>query len=41
MSNLGQFDVTKNGRFLIPVELLNRTSDPMTVVIDWPASLEK
>jgi len=35
------FDVSKDGRFLIPVQLEQAASAPMTVVVNWTASLKK
>jgi hypothetical protein len=35
------FDVSKDGRFLIPAGLEHSTSVPMTVAINWAARLKK
>jgi hypothetical protein len=35
------FDVGKDGRFLIPTRLEQGTSEPITVVVNWPAILKK
>ena len=35
------FDVSKDGRFLIPVQLEQSANAPMTVVLNWPAMLKK
>jgi hypothetical protein len=35
------FDVGKDGRFLIPIRSAQASSEPMTVVVNWPAILKK
>ena len=35
------FDVSKNGRFLIPTVVEQSANAPMTVVLNWPAMLKK
>jgi Tol biopolymer transport system component/predicted Ser/Thr protein kinase len=35
------FDVSKDGRFLIPIRLEQAASEPMTVVVNWQAGLKK
>jgi len=35
------FDVSKDGRFLIPIRLDQAASEPMTVVVNWQAGLKK
>jgi len=35
------FDVTKDGRFLIPVQVEQAAKAPITVVINWQAGLKK
>jgi WD40 repeat protein len=35
------FDVSKDGRFLIPVQLEQSANAPMTVVVNWQAGLKK
>jgi Tol biopolymer transport system component/predicted Ser/Thr protein kinase len=35
------FDVSKDGRFLIPIPVESAGNAPMTVVINWPAALKK
>jgi eukaryotic-like serine/threonine-protein kinase len=35
------FDVTRDGRFLIPVQVEQTVSAPMTVVVNWQAELKK
>jgi eukaryotic-like serine/threonine-protein kinase len=37
----GWFDVSKDGRFLIPTLVGPVTSEPMTVVVNWTAGLKK
>jgi eukaryotic-like serine/threonine-protein kinase len=37
----GTFDVTKDGRFLIPAPVGQSTSAPVTVVINWTAGLKR
>jgi eukaryotic-like serine/threonine-protein kinase len=37
----GWFDVSKDGRFLIPQVVAPVTSEPMTVVVNWTAGLKK
>jgi hypothetical protein len=36
-----RYDVSKDGRFLIPVQLEQAANAPMTVVVNWPARLKK
>ena len=38
---LSWFDVSKDGHFLIPVQLEQAASAPMTVVVNWIAALKK
>jgi hypothetical protein len=38
---LNLFDVSKDGRFLIPVQPEQSASSPLTVVLNWPALLKK
>jgi eukaryotic-like serine/threonine-protein kinase len=35
------YDVSKDGRFLIPVQLEQSANTPMTVVVNWTAGLKK
>ena len=35
------FDVTKDGRFLIPVQLEQAVNAPLTVVVNWTAALKR
>jgi eukaryotic-like serine/threonine-protein kinase len=35
------FDVSKDGRFIIPTVAVPTTSEPMTVVVNWTAGLKK
>ena len=35
------YDVSKDGRFLIPVESQESASPPLTVVLNWQAGLKK
>jgi hypothetical protein len=35
------FDVSKDGRFLMPIQLEQTASVPMTVVANWTAGLKK
>jgi len=35
------FDVTKDGRFLLPILVEQEASAPMTVVLNWPETLKK
>ena len=35
------FDVSKDGRFLMPVPVENAAPLPMTVVVNWTAGLKK
>jgi len=35
------FDVSKDGRFLLPLLVEQQTSTPMTVVLNWPEMLKK
>jgi len=35
------FDVGKDGRFLIPVQIGQAANAPMTVVVNWTAGLKK
>jgi Tol biopolymer transport system component/predicted Ser/Thr protein kinase len=37
----GVYDVSKDGRFLIPVESEQPTQPPLAVVLNWPAGLKK
>jgi Tol biopolymer transport system component len=36
-----RFDVSKDGRFLIPVEPEQSNANPLTVIVNWPATLRK
>jgi hypothetical protein len=36
-----QFDVTRDGRFLINAVQQQATSVPLTVTLNWPSSLQK
>ena len=36
-----RFDVSKDGRFLIPTAVAESTNAPMTVVLNWQARLKK
>jgi len=38
---LAWYDVSNDGRFLIPVQLEQSANAPMTVVVNWPAGLKK
>jgi serine/threonine protein kinase/Tol biopolymer transport system component len=40
-SDAATFDVSKDGRFLLPVLVEPEASTPMTVVLNWPALLPK
>ncbi len=40
-SNFVRFDVSKDGRFLLPALAEQKVSTPMTVVLNWPALLPK
>jgi hypothetical protein len=40
-STLTWFDVSKDGHFLIPVQLEQAANAPMTVVVNWTAALKK
>jgi Tol biopolymer transport system component/predicted Ser/Thr protein kinase len=40
-SGLSRFDVSKDGRFLMPVQLEQSANAPMTVVVNWTAGLKK
>jgi len=35
------FDVSKDGRFLIPAQAAQSATVPMTVIINWTAALKK
>jgi hypothetical protein len=35
------FDVGKDGRFLIPTQIEQSSSAPMTIVVNWQAGLKK
>ena len=35
------FDVSKDGRFLIPTQIEQAAGAPMTVVVNWTAGLKK
>jgi eukaryotic-like serine/threonine-protein kinase len=35
------FDVSKDGRFLIPTRVDDGAVDPITVVVNWPGGLKK
>jgi hypothetical protein len=35
------FDVSKDGRFLIPVQVEQAASAPMNVVVNWTAGLKR
>ena len=35
------YDVSEDGRFLIPVQLEQSANAPMTVVVNWTAGLKK
>jgi hypothetical protein len=37
----GRYDVSKDGRFLIPTQIQQNVGAPMTVVINWQAALKK
>jgi Tol biopolymer transport system component len=39
--NAGTFDVSKDGRFLIPAPVGQSTSAPITVVVNWTAGLKR
>jgi hypothetical protein len=36
-----RFDVSKEGRFLIPVQTADSNVNPLTVILNWPAALKK
>jgi len=36
-----QFDVSKDGRFLMPVPVQQGTTTPITVIVNWTAGLKK
>jgi len=40
-ANAGTFDVTKDGRFLIPAPVGQSASAPITVVVNWAAGLKR
>jgi Tol biopolymer transport system component len=35
-----QFDVSRDGRFLMPVPIQQSAPDPITVIVNWPAGLK-
>jgi hypothetical protein len=35
------FDVSKDGRFLIPIEIQQSARAPMTVVVNWPSAMKR
>jgi len=37
----GRYDVSKDGRFLIPTQIESTGTVPMTVIVDWTAGLKK
>src|SRR5262249_5470108 len=37
----GRYDVSKDGRFLIPTQIESSGSVPLTVIVNWTASLSK
>jgi serine/threonine protein kinase/Tol biopolymer transport system component len=37
----GRYDVTNDGRFLIPTQIESTGSVPMTMIVNWPADLKK
>jgi len=37
----GWFDVSKDGRFLMPIPVENAAPVPMTVVVNWTAGLKR
>jgi len=39
--NFGDFDVSKTGRFLIPTQIKEPGTLPITVTVNWPAGLKK
>jgi hypothetical protein len=41
MNAEAQFDVSSDGRFLIPLEVEQGAILPMTVVVNWTAGLKK
>jgi len=41
LSNLFSFDVSKDGRFLLPALVEQQAATPMTVVLNWPALVRK
>ena len=41
INNDGWYDVSKDGRFLIPNQIGQATSAPMTVVLNWTAGLKR
>ena len=39
--DIASFDVSKDGRFLLPVLVEQEASTPMTVTLNWPQMLKK
>ena len=37
----GRYDVSRDGRFLIPTQIESTGSVPLTVIVNWPAALKK
>jgi len=35
------FDVSREGKFLIPTAVVKIAAVPMTVIVNWPAGLKK
>ena len=40
-NSLNSFDLSKDGRFLLPALAEPRVAAPMTVVLNWPALLRR
>jgi serine/threonine-protein kinase len=41
LTTLQGFDVSKDGKFLVPTPVEQTAAVPMTVVVNWPATLRK
>jgi eukaryotic-like serine/threonine-protein kinase len=37
----GRYDVSRDGRFLIPTQIESTGSVPLTVIVNWPAAIKK
>jgi hypothetical protein len=36
-----RFDVSKDGRFLVPTQAEQSSAETLTIVVNWPAGLKK